>query len=444
MRKYPKYKPSYIEWIGDIPEHWEVEKLRYIGNFTSSGIDKKINEDEPLVKIINYTDVYGNATRLLTSERNYMEVSCPEEKRNEHQVIRGDLIFTPSSETIEDIGLSALVDEKLENTAYSYHVLRFRFDREVDHSFKKYLCNNYFILNQFSANAKGTTRKILNRENFNSALVILPPKTEQTAIANLLDEKTTKIDTLITNKQKLIKLLKKERTAIINHAVTNGITPNVKLKPSGIELLGNIPKNWVVKKFTFFTPIITCGLASTPEYVNEGIPFLSAQNVKNNKLVLDKYNFISEKLHKELTKNKKPIYGDILVTRVGAGIGDACIVDVDFEFSIYVSLTHIRVDENQAFNKFIMYFFSTDYCKTLNTLGTVTGGGVGNLNVNNVKMYRIPLPSLKEQEEIVCYIETETKKINGTIAKIEKEIELLQEYRTALISEVVTGKIKVI
>ena len=91
-----------------------------------------------------------------------------------------------------------------------------------------------------------------------------------------------------------------------------------------------------------------------------------------------------------------------------------------------------------------MYFFSTDYCKTLNTLGTVTGGGVGNLNVNNVKMYRIPLPSLKEQEEIVCYIETETKKINATIFKIEKEIELLKEYRTALISEVVTGKIKVI
>lgn len=201
MNKYPRYKATGLSWITEIPEDWEMIRLRYVGEFTSSGIDKKIVEGEPLVKIINYTDVYGNSNHLLKSDRDYMVVSCPEEKRIDHQVIRGDLIFTPSSETIEDIGLSALVDEELENTAYSYHVLRFRFYRELDHNYKKYLCNNHFVLNQFSSNAKGTTRQILNRDNFNDAIVFLPPLDQQKQISKFLDEKITLLDDLIEHNE---------------------------------------------------------------------------------------------------------------------------------------------------------------------------------------------------------------------------------------------------
>ncbi|MBI4377669.1 MAG: restriction endonuclease subunit S [Nitrospinae bacterium] len=261
LKPYPKYKDSGIEWLGEIPEGWEIEKLRFIGRFTASGIDKKIVEGEPLVKIINYTDIYGNTIQTLKSDNNYMEVSCPEEKRRQHQVRKGDLIFTPSSETIEDIGLSAVVDEELENTAYSYHVLRFRFEKEVDHNFKKYLCNNDFVLNQFSSNAKGTTRQILNRENFNSTVVILPPVDEQTAIATLLDQKTAKIDELIRKNETLVELLKEKRQAIISHAVTKGIPHHpplekggwgdLKMKDSGIEWLGEIQQGWEVKRLKY-------------------------------------------------------------------------------------------------------------------------------------------------------------------------------------------------
>ena len=106
-------KDSGIEWIGKIPEDWEIMKMRHLGNFSSSGIDKKINPEEPLVKIINYTDVYGNL-KMLLNNKEYMIVSAPQEKINKNLVEEGDLIFTPSSETIEDIGLSALVNEKLE------------------------------------------------------------------------------------------------------------------------------------------------------------------------------------------------------------------------------------------------------------------------------------------------------------------------------------------
>lgn len=419
MRKYPKYKPSDIEWIGDIPEHWEVEKLRYIGNFTSSGIDKKINKDEPLVKIINYTDIYGNSTRLLTSERNYMEVSCPEEKRVEHKVKKGDLVFTPSSETTEDIGLSALVDEDLENTAYSYHVLRFRFDKEVDHSFKKYLCNNYFILNQFSANAKGTTRKILNRENFNSALVIIPPKPEQAAIANLLDEKTAQIDKLITNKQKLIELLKQERTGIINRAVTRGINPNVKLKPSGIEWLGDIPEHWEIKKLKYILRVKSGDGIKSEEIDFEGTyPVYGGNGIMG---YTENYN--SDRL-------------DIIIGRVGAKCGNVRLVNGKKWISDNALVADLFEGYVYKLISILLESINLNSLANQNAQPLITGTLVRD------KIVAIP-SNIKEQDEIVQYIEIEAKRIDGTISKIEKEIELLQEYRTALISEVVTGKIKV-
>jgi type I restriction enzyme S subunit len=217
------------------------------------------------------------------------------------------------------------------------------------------------------------------------------------------------------------------------------------MKESGVAWLGDVPEGWEVWKFSHFAPIITCGIASTPTYVdeNEGMPFLSAQNIQGNKLSLHKYNYISHELHRQLTQHRKPERGDLLVTRVGAGIGAACVIETDLEFSIYVSLTHIRVLPHIANNRFIAYFFSTDYCQYLNHQGTVTGGGVGNLNVQNVVKYQIPLPSIEEQIKIADYIDSKNLKFAALIESVESAIELMQERRTALISAAVTGKIDV-
>jgi type I restriction enzyme S subunit len=433
MNKYPKYKPSGIDWIGVIPEHWEVERLRYIGNFTSSGIDKKINEDESLVKIVNYTDIYGNPNKVLTADRNYMEVSCPEEKRAAHQVKRGDLVFTPSSETIEDIGLSALVDEDLENTAYSYHVLRFRFNKDVDHSFKKYLCNNHFVLNKFSANAKGTTRQILNRESFNSALVILPTIQEQTAIANFLDEKTEQIDKLISNKQKLIELLKEERTAVINHNVLGQhLIDNGQLTMDNPQL----PKHWEVKKLKYLARILS-GYSPEqckPSINNGNIPYIKVDNLNVENPNID---VAKENTTEEFIVSKKP---SILFPKRGAAIALNKVAFVDFSFCMDTNLMGIEIfDKSHTNIQFIYYWF-----KSISLISIADTSTIPQINNKHIEPLYIFLPPLKEQNQIVHLIETETKRINSTISIIEKEIELLQEYRIALISEVVTGKIKVI
>ncbi|MBD3796128.1 MAG: restriction endonuclease subunit S, partial [Epsilonproteobacteria bacterium] len=146
LERYPSYKDSGVEWLGEIPEHWEVKRLGILGVFSASGIDKSNNKNESKVKIINFTDVYSNTKKVLNNNIQYMQVTTPEANRKKHLVKKGDLIFLPSSETYEDLGLSALVDEELDNTSFSYHVIRLEFKQDIEHNFRKYLTNNNIVV----------------------------------------------------------------------------------------------------------------------------------------------------------------------------------------------------------------------------------------------------------------------------------------------------------
>jgi len=163
-----------------------------------------------------------------------------------------------------------------------------------------------------------------------------------------------------------------------------------------------VKKDWEVKKLREVCDLITCGLASTPKYVDSsnGIPFLSAQNVRNGKVVLDKYNYISKDLHAKLTKKNKPIKGDILYSRVGSKFGEAGVVEHDFEFSVYVSLTLIKTKKDVLNNFYLKYFLNSPEVKKIAKAG-LNGAGVGNLNVEVVREFDIPLPSFEEQRVIV-------------------------------------------
>jgi type I restriction enzyme S subunit len=209
-------------------------------------------------------------------------------------------------------------------------------------------------------------------------------------------------------------------------------------KPSGVEWLGDVPENWGIWKLNHFAPIITCGVAATPEYIDDGVMFLSAQNVKNRTVDLSKgFKYISRAKHNELTKNREPKNGDILLSRVGT-VGEVCIIDVDFEFSIFVSLTHLRLNQNICLNKFFVFLCESKYVKSLNNSVTLVGGGVGNLNVNDLREYRFPLPPLPEQQKIANFLDHETAKIDTLIDKQQRLIALLKEKRQAVISHAVT------
>jgi type I restriction enzyme, S subunit len=224
LDKNVKLKDSGIGWIGKIPEHWKIIRLKSLGNIETSSVDKKIIEDESLVKLVNYTDVYGNLNKEITNSDNYMVVSANINQLKSKLLKKGDVLFTPSSETIEDIGVSAVVMEDMGNTLYSYHLLRLRFSKNIHLNFKKYLFNNDFVQYYFSKSATGTTRKILGLSTFNNLPLILPETLEeQTQIAHYLDTKTQTIDKIISNINTQIQTLKELRKTVINDAVTGKI-----------------------------------------------------------------------------------------------------------------------------------------------------------------------------------------------------------------------------
>lgn len=224
LEKNVKLKDSGIDWIGKIPEHWEVKRLKSLGGIETSSIDKKIKDEEKLVKLINYTDVYNNKNREIRNCDEYMIVSANKKQIQTKNLKKGDVLFTPSSETVEDIGVSAVVMEDLDNTLYSYHLLRLRLKpKDILLEYRKYIFNNGLVQYYFSNNSIGTTRKILGLSAFNNLLLIIPPQGEQKSIANYLDSKTHRIDSILANIYQQIEKLQELRKTLINDVATGKI-----------------------------------------------------------------------------------------------------------------------------------------------------------------------------------------------------------------------------
>lgn len=189
-------------------------------------------------------------------------------------------------------------------------------------------------------------------------------------------------------------------------------------------------RNWEVKYLDDVCELITCGAAARPNYVDEGVPFLSAKNVKDGQIIWSGYNCISEETHKELTKNNKPLKGDLLYTRVGS-YGEAAVIEDDYEFSVFVSLTLIKVDKSKLNNYYLKHYLNSEAVKNL-AKASISGSGVGNLNVGTVRKFKIPLPPLPEQQRIVSILDEAFACIersrNAAIKNLKNAKELFECY----------------
>jgi type I restriction enzyme S subunit len=293
---------------------------------------------------------------------------------------------------------------------------------------------------QFEVNANGVTRFGLSVSTFAVAFVPVPTIEEQTAIANYLDAKTAQIDKLIAGKQKLIELLKEERTAIINQAVTKGIDPDVKLKPSGIEWLGEIPVRWEVKRLKYIATI-KYGLGQPPNQKNDGLPLIRATNIQRGRIEEKDLIFVDPS---DVPYDRDPVLreNDIIVVRSGAYTADSAIIPKEYEGAITGYDMVVRV--MSANPLFVSYALLSDYVLTNQLHLQKLRAAQPHLNKEELGETFLLVPDKKQQQRIVEHIEEHLGRIDNTISKIEREIELLQEYRTALISEAVTGKIKVV
>jgi type I restriction enzyme S subunit len=367
-----------------------------------------------------------------------METTTTAEKIREHSLKKGDILFTPSSETAEDIGVSAVVTADLHNTVYSYHLIRLRTSNTLDLRFKKYFCNHYNVLSQFSKVCKGTTRQILGRDDFKDIVVVLPAEKEQRAIANYLDRKTAQVDDLIAKKEQMIKLLKEERIAIINQAVTKGIDPMAEVEDSGIEWLGKVPKHWLLKKIKYITRVNAQALSEATED-NYEFNYIDIGNVdlEEGFILGEKIRFANAPSRARRIVAKGDTVESTVRTYLKAianfeeSVQDI-IVSTGFAVMHPLGLIHSR---------YLYYVLRSEVFIDRVCAMSV---GVSYPAINASELASIPVwfpPNRKEQENIAEYLDQIAAKTKTAIYVLLREIELLKEYRTSLIFEVVTGKV---
>ena len=268
---------------------------------------------------------------------------------------------------------------------------------------------------------------------------------EQAAIAAFLDYKTAKIDRFIRKKKQLIKLLNEQKAGIINDAVTKGLDPNAKMKPSGIEWLGDIPEHWEVRKLKYVADCFPSNIDKHTKEDEKKVRLCNYTDVyKNDFITNDMSLMVATATDEQIEKFSLQI-GDVIITKDSETANDIAVpAYVKEELENVVCGYHLSVLRPFS-NLDGEYLFRVLQCKPINIQFEVCSNGVTRvgLGVYDMKKAQIPIPPLPEQIAIVSYVEKETATINKTIAAIEKEIALVQEYRTALIAEAVTGKIDV-
>jgi len=436
--RYPKYKESGVEWLGEVPEHWEVTRLKYACHVFPSNVDKKSHEGETPVVLCNYTDVYYN--EKITSAIEFMVATASREQIAKFALQAGDTIITKDSETANDIANAAYVPNDLPGVVCGYHLSMVRPYAHISGAFVSRIFGSAYAKAQFATLANGLTRVGLGQYELDNILLPFPPQEEQVEIAAFLDRETAKIDELVAEQRRLIELLKEKRQAVISHAVTKGLNPHAPLKPSGIEWLGDVPSHWTVKRLKHISPFITVGIVVNPStFVSDnGFPFIYGGDIREG--VIDWSNARRiDGTSSDANAKTRLNTGDLLTVRVGAP-GITAVVPPECEGGNCASVMLIRRGQ----------FNSSWLCYAMNTRAVrfqvevvQYGAAQEQFNISHAVNFWTPVPPRSEQDDIARFIASETAKLDGLTAGAERSIELLQERRTALISAAVTGKIDV-
>ena len=429
MKKYDNYKNSGVEWLGEIPEHWEALSNKFIFNLNKNLVGKKSSEYDLLSLTLN---------GVIKRDMENPQGKFPAEFDTYQEVKRGDFIFClfDVEETPRTVGLSDF--DGMITGAYTVMQVNKNFDK----SFLYYFYLNLDAGKRMKPLYTGL-RNTISKDNFFSFKTFVPPIQEQTAIANFLDDKTTKIDQAIAIKQQQIALLQERRQILIHNAVTRGLNENVKLKDSGVEWIGEIPEHWEVKKLFGLCNFIRGNSTFSKDELLCNGDYVALQYGKTYKVdeINDDYSFyVNEEFYKETQIVK---YDDTILISTSETIED-------LGHSAYYKRNDIGLiggeqillnPNNKKINGHYLYFYSKLFSKELRKYAT--GIKVYRFNVNNLKTIYTAIPPLSEQKQIVEFIETATAKIATAISLKEQEIEKLKEDKMSLIDGVVTGKVRV-
>lgn len=409
ISRYDAYNDSGVEWIGEIPEHWEVRKLKNFAKICNGKDYQNISLEEGGYPVYGTGGEFARCAKFLYNE--------PSVLLGRKGTIDNPLIVTEPFWTSDTMYYTEINDDVIPKFFF-YLVKQINFD--------KY---------RYGSAVPSMTKSVYDEMFFPYCQL-----SEQTQIVSYLDEKTALIDKLISTKQRKIELLKEKRPALINHAVTKGLNPNVKMKDSGIEWIGEIPEHWGYKKTTHCFGLIGSGTTPTsnnPEYYEDGeINWLQTGDL-NDGIISKTSKLITQKAFDDVNLKLYPA-NSLIIAMYGATIGKVGFLKIETTTN---QACCVLAQPRGVFVNYIFYWFISNKDKIVSL---AYGGGQPNISQETIKSLRIHCPPIPEQTQIVTYLDEKTKEIDDLLNIEQKKIDLLKEYRQSLISEVVTGKIKVV
>ncbi|WP_137910641.1 restriction endonuclease subunit S [Ralstonia sp. 3PA37C10] len=435
LKPYPEYKPSGVEWLGDVPNEWQIKPLKAVVSCN----DETLGEDTDPDYEIQYVDI-SSVDAIEGIQRVEPLVFRDAPSRARRRVRGGDIIVSTVRTYLRAI---ASVISPPENLIVSTGFAVLRPLSSLLPSFAAYMAGSRYVIEDVIARSTGVSYPAINASDLVRIRVAVPPMSEQSAIATYLDRETTKIDTLIAKQEKLIELLQEKRQVVISHAVTKGLDPTVPMKPSGVEWLGDVPEHWNKMALRFACELLRDGTHLPPPRVDKGVPLLSVRNIQDGRFTtLDDDSFISEEDYSDLCRSFTVQEGDVLLAVVGATLGKVAIVEPMPRFHIQRSLAVLRAASGVMTSEYLAYFLrSSEFQATLwSRVGFSAQPGI---YLGVIGGFNCPVPSIEEQKGIAARLNLECAKIDTIIAKAQQAIELQKEHRTALISAAVTGKIDV-
>jgi len=434
VQTYARYKDSGVEWLGKIPEHWEVRRIKHLFNEIN---ERSLDGSEDLLSVSQYTGVTNKSDRL---EDGGM-LTTASTLEGYKKVRKGDLVSNIMLAWNGSLGFSPF--NGITSPAYSIY----RLYKGNDERYFHYLLRTELYKAEFKRNSSGVieSRLRLYTDSFFNILSILPPLSEQTAIANFLDDKTEKIDQAINIKEQQIALLKERKQILIHNAVTKGIRPlsEVEMKDSGVEWIGEIPKHWEIEKLYGICRFVRGNSSfKKDELLSEGkyVALQYGQSYQVNEID-EKYMFY---VNDEFYKDSQIVnHGDTILISTSETIED-------LGHSVYYNRNDVGLlggeqillkPKKEQLNSHYLYLFSKVFSKELRKYAT--GIKVFRFNIDDLKTIYSTVPPFSEQKEISQYIESASQKIDTAVSLKQQEIEKLKEYKSSLINSVVTGKIKV-
>ncbi|MYF78880.1 MAG: restriction endonuclease subunit S [Chloroflexi bacterium] len=432
LKSYPSYRPSGVEWLEDVPERWEIRRIRSVADMRVSNVDKHTKENEWPVRLCNYVDVYKNAR--ITDAMPFMNATASWNEIERFRLEPGDVLITKDSEAWDDIGIPSLVVESAHDLLAGYHLALLRPSNEVLGAYLALTFRSRVVAYQFHVKANGVTRYGLTHAGIRSVQIPLPPLSEQRAIVRYLDYVDRRIRRYVAVKRKLIALLEEERRAIITQVVTRGLDPIVRLKPSGVEWLGDVSEHWEVRRAKFFYRV-TDERSATGEEALMSVSHITGVTLRKNTVTM----FRSES--NIGYKICRP--GDIVINTMWAYMAALGVARqsglVSPSYGVYRPIRDERLNPD-----YVDFILRTEAYRA-NYAARSTGITHSRLRLYAESFLDIPLlcPPKAEQDAIIEYVDKAINGIDAAITRARRQVELVEEYRTRLISDVVTGKLDV-